>query len=405
VITRQCVILIGGLGTRLGALSKDTPKPLLPVGGKPFLEVLLREAARRGFTDIVLLAGHAAGVVEDYLKQSGIADAIGAAIRVSVEPKPMGTGGALVHAQAMLADEFLVFNGDTWFDFNWLDLAVNARTAQCDMAIALRRIADPDRYETVELDGARVKAIKPRQAGLGFGTINGGVYWMKKSALSGFSAPVSMEDAIIPSICGRGRLAGWIYDGFFLDIGIPDTYASAQEVVPAHRRRPAVFLDRDGVLNHDTGYVHRVDELTWIAGAKDAVKLLNDRGYYVFVVTNQAGVARGYYEEPAIATLHQWMSQELRENGAAIDDWRYCVFHPEGKLEQFRRDHDWRKPGPGMLIDVMAQWPVDRANSFLIGDKASDIDAAKAAGLPGYLFDGGDLLRFTQDLLSGKLRD
>jgi D-glycero-D-manno-heptose 1,7-bisphosphate phosphatase len=132
--------------------------------------------------------------------------------------------------------------------------------------------------------------------------------------------------------------------------------------------------------------------------------LLNDRGCYVFVVTNQAGVARGYYEEQAIATLHQWMMQDLRESGAAIDDWRYCVFHPEGKLEQFRRDHDWRKPGPGMLMDLMAHWPVDRPNSFLIGDKASDIEAAKAAGLPGYLFEGGDLLRFTQDLLSRRQR-
>lgn len=402
MITRQCVILIGGLGTRLGELSKATPKPLLPVGGTPFLEVLLREAARRGFTDIVLLAGHAAGVVEDYLRQSGIAEAIGATIRVSIEPKPMGTGGALIYAQAMLADAFLVFNGDTWFDFNWLDLAVNAR--DCDMAMALRRIVDPDRYETVELDGARVKTIRPRQTGLGFGTINGGVYWMRKSALSDFAAPVSMEDAIIPSICARGRLAGKVYDGFFLDIGIPDTYAAAQMSVPAQRRRPAVFLDRDGVLNRDTGYVHRIDELTWTPGAKDAVKLLNDRGYYVFVVTNQAGVARGYYDETAIANLHQWMTQELRENGAAIDDWRYCVFHPEGKLEQFRRDHDWRKPGPGMLNDLMAQWPVDRANSFLIGDKASDIEAAKAAGLPGYLFEGGDLLRFTQEQLGAKSR-
>ncbi|HTV30619.1 MAG TPA: HAD-IIIA family hydrolase [Xanthobacteraceae bacterium] len=400
MITRQCVILIGGLGTRLGALSKATPKPMLPVSGTPFLEVLLREAVRRGFTDIVLLAGHAAGVVEDYLTQSRIADALGATIRVSIEPKRMGTGGALIYAQAMLADEFLVFNGDTWFDFNWLDLAVNARTVPCDMAVALRRIADPDRYETVELDGANIKAIHPRKAGLGSGTINGGVYWMRKSALSDFAAPVSMEDTIIPSICDRGRLAGWIYDGFFLDIGVPDTYAAAQDTVPAHRRRPAAFLDRDGVLNHDTGYVHRIDEVTWVAGAKEAVKLLNDRGYYVFVVTNQAGVARGFYEEPAIAALHQWMSQELRESGGAVDDWRYCVFHPEGKIEQFRRAHNWRKPGPGMLLDVMAHWPVDRANSFLIGDKESDIEAAKAAGLPGYRFEGGDLLRFMQDLLS-----
>lgn len=160
-----------------------------------------------------------------------------------------------------------------------------------------------------------------------------------------------------------------------------------------------MFLDRDGVLNEDRGYIHRPDQFVWISGAKDAVKLLNDSGYYVFVVTNQAGVAHGYYEESAILSLHEWVQSELHETGARIDDWRYCIFHPEAKIEKLRKTHNWRKPGPGMILDLMAHWPVDPAQSFLIGDKESDIGAAKAAGIPGHLFTGHDLLSFMQTLL------
>ena len=131
-------------------------------------------------------------------------------------------------------------------------------------------------------------------------------------------------------------------------------------------------------------------------GAKEAVKLMNDAGYYLFVVTNQAGVAKGLYPEEAIRTLHRWMARELAAAGASIDDWRYCPYHPEGSVAEYRAAHDWRKPNPGMLLDLFAHWPIEREGSFLIGDKTSDIKAAEAAGIEGCLFEGGDLTAFLQ---------
>ncbi len=157
-----------------------------------------------------------------------------------------------------------------------------------------------------------------------------------------------------------------------------------------------VFLGRDGVLNIDHGYVHAPEQVEWVRGAKEAVKLLNDAGYYVFVVTNQAGVAKGRYGEDAVGTLHRWMAKELAAAGASIDDWRYCPFHPEGSVAAFRAEHDWRKPNPGMLLDLFEHWPIEREGSVLIGDKTTDIEAAEAAGVPGYLFEGGDLAAFIE---------
>ncbi len=155
--------------------------------------------------------------------------------------------------------------------------------------------------------------------------------------------------------------------------------------------KPAAFLDRDGVINVDSGYVYRPEDFAWIEGAKEAVKFLNDNAYLVFVVTNQGGIAHGHYEEDDVLSLHRWLNGELALIGARIDAFFYCPHHPDGVREEYRRACHWRKPGPGMLEAAMAEWPVEKSRSFLIGDKPTDTEAARAAGVPGYLFNGENL--------------
>src|SRR5262245_18465428 len=168
--------------------------------------------------------------------------------------------------------------------------------------------------------------------------------------------------------------------------------------------RPAVFLDRDGVLNVDHGYVHRPEQVEWVPGAIESVRRLNGLGYRVVVVTNQAGVAHGHYGEDSVFALHAWMRDELAAQGARIDAFYYCPYHPEGRVEQFRKSHIDRKPGPGMILRAFSDLAIDREGSFLIGDKESDIAAARAAGIPGFLFGGGDLLDFVERCLAERGR-
>jgi D-glycero-D-manno-heptose 1,7-bisphosphate phosphatase len=155
--------------------------------------------------------------------------------------------------------------------------------------------------------------------------------------------------------------------------------------------RPAAFLDRDGVLNRDVGYAHRNDQIEWIPGAAAAIRRLNAAGYLVFVVTNQSGVARGLYGTADVERLHRWMAERLAEQGARVDDWRYCPYHPDHRPDRFAAFAGWRKPAPGMLLDLMRHWPVRTDRSFLIGDQETDMQAAAAAGIAGHRYGGGDL--------------
>jgi D-glycero-alpha-D-manno-heptose 1-phosphate guanylyltransferase len=225
---RQCVFLVGGLGTRLGELARDVPKPMMLVAGRPLLDHLLAKAARHGFDRILLLAGHRAEVIERHLDETGLARDIGVEVTISVEPQPLGTGGALVHGRDRLDEAFLLVNGDTWFDFDWRVLADGGDHAA---SLALRAVEPADRYETVVLDGERIAQVRPRDPRLQRGLINGGVSRLTRDLIPRELAALSLESQLLPEWCAQGQLGGRVFDGAFVDIGLPESLASAAQIV------------------------------------------------------------------------------------------------------------------------------------------------------------------------------
>ena len=145
--------------------------------------------------------------------------------------------------------------------------------------------------------------------------------------------------------------------------------------------KKAVFLDRDGVINKDKGYVYQVDDFEYIEGVFDACLELKNMGYLLVVVTNQSGIARGMYSEDDFHSLTEWMDWNFADKGVELDGIYYCPHHPEHGIGEFKQDCDCRKPKPGMLVDAAKFLKIDLANSIMVGDKADDMRAAKAAGI------------------------
>jgi D-glycero-D-manno-heptose 1,7-bisphosphate phosphatase len=165
---------------------------------------------------------------------------------------------------------------------------------------------------------------------------------------------------------------------------------------------PTAFLDRDGVLNIDDGYVHRVEDLHWITGAPEAVQLLNDAAFRVVVITNQSGIARGHFDEDAVVRFHAHMQEFLRARGAHIDAFYVCPHHPEGTVAPYAVDCECRKPKVGLLKQAARNRPIDHARSFVIGDRDSDVEAAVAFGIRGVKFDWTtqNLVKVVRELIS-----
>ena len=156
------------------------------------------------------------------------------------------------------------------------------------------------------------------------------------------------------------------------------------------------FLDRDGVLNVDGDYVHRPEDFVWMPGAVEAVRWLDRWGFTVVVVTNQAGIGRGLYTEAEFAQFMGWVGEQLTADGATLAAVYYCPHHPDAGLDAYRLDCPARKPQPGLLLQALADFAAAPADCIFIGDKVSDMAAAGAAGIRGFLYKTGDLLDFVR---------
>lgn len=403
---RQCAILAGGLGTRLGALTATTPKPILPCGDRPFVAWLMRELIRFGVTEFLLLTGHLSAEVDR--AADAIRSSLPREVRVVVSQEPVraGTGGALFHARDRLAEKFLLCNGDTLFDCNVADLlAASARGDASALGwMVLRRLQNASRFGVVSMDRGRITGFQERPVALSAeegspGLINGGLYLFERAVLDHLAPVCSLETEVMPRLASAGALRGIEAEGYFRDIGVPDDFTRAQTEIPALLHRRAVFLDRDGVINVDHGYVGSRDRFEFIPGALETIRYVTRRGWHVFIVTNQSGVARGHYAEEAVQDLLEWIADQARLAGGTIDDARYCPFHENADVAAYRRPSDWRKPAPGMLLDLIRRWELAPSRCVMIGDQPSDMAAAEAAGVPGHLFPGGNLLDFVRPIL------
>lgn len=368
----EAVVLAGGFGTRLAHIVSDVPKPMAPVCGRPFLRYLLDDLQKKGAERVVLAVGY---------KKECIRDFFGAAYRgmelvYSEENAPLGTGGAVKRALSLCQDDWVaVVNGDTYFDVDFA--ALEAAKSAGSLVLAAKRLYDFDRYGALELEYGQVTAFHEK-APCKEGLINGGVYLMERIALDGLpDGRFSFETAVLEPLAKRGAVLAVESAGYFIDIGVPEDYAAAQETMralaPVHR---AAFFDRDGTINVDVHHLHRPEELRFLDGMPGFLKKWKDFGYKVIVVTNQAGIARGYYTVEEMRALHRYMNECLAESGAHIDAFYFCPHHPD-----ITGPCRCRKPASGMIEDAIRDFDLDPTQCILFGDQPWDVQAGKSCGI------------------------
>jgi dTDP-glucose pyrophosphorylase/histidinol phosphatase-like enzyme len=372
---RQAVILAGGKGTRLGAITQTIPKPMLPIAGdRPFLDYLLETIERHGYHDILLLGGYLGEVLETAYDGRRIGNAM---IRVLREPAPLGTAGALTIARESLDPRFLMMNGDAFFDINLRALEQASQQDGAMATLALRSVADAARYgRVIEEHGSVVAFLEKDLSRPGPGVINGGVYVLKREILELIhELPCSLEQDIFPALVERGQIRGREFDGYFLDIGLPETLERGHLELPSVRARPAAFLERNALIYSAD---ENLEAFQWVGGAVEAIRKLNDRGYYVFVSHPSGGDT---------FRLNSAIQQRLAAEG--------------GHVDRFYGDPSGAKANPvsSAIFNAMNEWPIVRERSFFIGANGDDIEAARSAGVLGHAFPEGDLARLVHSLL------
>ena len=380
----EAIVLAGGLGTRLREAVPDRPKCLSPVGGKPFLKYLLDLLDSRGFSRVVLSLGYKS---EQVIRWVTANKTWSFGIGFSVEREALGTGGAILHALPMTRDERVyVFNGDTVFNADYERLSL----LQGRVAVALRKVDDTGRYGRVRLSDDDVIEAFAEKGAAGEGLINAGVYLVDRRLFGDLAleGKFSFEKDVLEPLAGEGMVSGAVFDGYFLDIGIPEDYRKARREVPLLAELSRVsrevmasdaeylLLDRDGVINvrRPGSYVTSPSEFEFIPGFKETLRLWSGRFRRIVVVTNQRGVGKGLMTEDDLRLVHERMLSETAASGGRIDGIFYCTSVSD--------EDPRRKPNTGLFDDVRKAFPEVKAErSVMVGDSSSDKEFAWRCGI------------------------
>ena len=367
---RQAVILSGGFGTRLAHVVSDVPKPMAPIKDKPFLEYIIEQLQKQGFDNFVFLTGYKSEIIENYFKHlSGT--------RFVKEETALGTGGAILNAFEYLNDDFFVINGDTFFDIDFSLLENFGQNYPC--TLALRYTNNIERYGFVDInDDFQVtsfveKGHLPQDRIDGF--INGGIYHIKKAVLNKYKSKfrnnfISLETEISPKLLRENQLYGLPLGGCFIDIGIPDDYYRAQDLIPnwlKKEAKPALFIDKDGTLIVNTEYPHGKD-FKIINETIGIVRKYSGKNYYVIMVTNQAGIAKNKFNLEEMQEGFEGIKEFYKTQGIEFDDIEFCPYHKDGVIKEYSCYSLLRKPNPGMILKACEKLKIDLKNSIMVGD-------------------------------------
>lgn len=369
----QVVILAGGQGTRLRPITDTIPKPMIQFHGKPFLEYLLEMLSEQGFKKVLLLVGYLPEVIMDYFEDG---KKWGLEITYSISPVENDTGERLRIAKDQVDPVFLLMYCDNYWPMNFNEMWQAYTLANVSAMVTVYRNADNYSKSNIRLNQSGLIEVydKSRQANNLQG-VDIGFFVLQKHILDLLpEGNVNFEKAVMPLLVEKKQIVAFPTQHRYYSVGSHERLMLTESFL---ERKPTIVLDRDGVINKKAPkaqYVTKWSEWDWMPGGIEAIILLSKAGYRIIIVSNQAGINRGYMSHSDLNDIHKQMQDVLAESSVVIEKIYYCP-------------HDWnencecRKPQPGMLFQAQRDFHLDLSRIYFVGDDERDVMAGKAAGM------------------------
>lgn len=367
------VILCGGIGSRLGNLTKKIPKPLLEINKKPFIEYLIQKYQKYNFSNIFLLTAYKSKIFKKkyHNKYFNLTKCT-----VISEKFRKGTGGSLIELKNLINNNFLLINGDSFLDEDLDNFFELKKNKVCKMILVKNTNYQQNKklsYLSINKNSDVIysKIDKKKK-------MNAGIYFFSKKIFKYIkNEPSSLETDVLPKLISKNKVHGIISKNFFIDIGIIKNLNFAKKNYTNFTKQRALLLDRDGVINRDIGYLHKIKDISWISKIKNILKKISKDNFYRFIITNQSGIGRGFYNDDTFKIFQKKYNKFLAKDQIFFDDVVYCPHHPKYAKKKFRKKCSCRKPNNGMIENILRKWNLNRNYVGMIGDKKTDYMAAK----------------------------
>ena len=373
VLVKQAVILAGGRGTRLGTLTDNLPKPMIPINRKPFLEYLIDLLKENGIEEVVLLLGYLPEKINKYF---GNGSKYGINIKYSIGDVSFETGKRIKNAEGLLDGNFLLMYCDNYWPLNLRKLVEYHDNHNVLTTVTIYTNKDNFTKSNMKVDnqGYVILYDKSRK-GKNLSGVDIGFFIINKKVLELMSdTNFSFEKEILPKLIKEKQIAGYLTDHKYYSIGKIERLPATEQFL---KSKKVILLDRDGVINKKppkADYVKNWNEFKFLPGAIEAFKILTQNGYEIYIISNQAGIARGMMTDNDLEEIHRNMVNEIEKKGGKVSDIYYC---PHGWDEGC----ECRKPKPGMFFQAAREHYLDLTKIIFIGDDERDVEAGEAAGV------------------------
>jgi D,D-heptose 1,7-bisphosphate phosphatase len=365
------VILAGGKGTRIKNFLGKYPKPMIKFNSKHFIQYILNNTSKYNFRRIIILCGYRH---KFFFKKYHNKIINFNKIICLREKKLLGTAGALRNLKKLNVEDFVLMNGDTIFDINLNLLTANLEKDKIGIVALTKNKSQKSKKLNNLISKKKILLIKKNSS-----MMNGGIYYFKKEIFNYVKHNTSLENELLPKLINKKKINGQAFKNFFIDIGSKHYLKRGEAKLRNQYKRPAAFLDRDGVINYDKGHVHKLKDFKFKKGVLKGLKFLIKKNYYIFIVTNQAGIAKGMYTENDFIKFHRQIKTKLQKLNIFFDDVQYSPFHPKATINIYKRNSLMRKPGNKMIQNIKFNWDLNSKKSFMIGDKVTDMMAARSS--------------------------